>query len=106
MRAQSALALHSPLAFFLALSLSPPVSLCALALILLLFFSELSIYLTTETSDRLFVDITRGEKLKINFDVTFPHIPCSRASTGHASRQRTATRTLDWLPCDRVQTAA
>jgi len=56
------------------------ISLAALTIILLLFFSELSIYLTTETVDHLFVDVSRGEKLRINFDVTFPHIPCTLLS--------------------------
>lgn len=48
----------------------PSVSLLALSLILLLFFSELSIYLQTETVDHLLVDVSRGEKLRINFDIT------------------------------------
>lgn len=56
------------------------VSLVAISLILLLFFSELSIYLQTETVDHLLVDVSRGEKLRINFDITFPHIPCSLLS--------------------------
>jgi hypothetical protein len=51
--------------------------MAAIGLILLLFVTELSLYMQVETSDRLFVDISRGEKLRINFDVTFPHIPCS-----------------------------
>lgn len=49
----------------------------ALALMCLLFFSELSWFMTTETTNHLRVDPSRGEKLKINFDVTFPHISCS-----------------------------
>jgi hypothetical protein len=56
------------------------VSVSALVLILLLFFSELSLYLRTETRDHLLVDVSRGEKLRINFDITFPHIPCNLLS--------------------------
>jgi len=52
--------------FFLVCS----VSLTAIILILILFFSELSIYLSTETVDHLHVDVSRGEKLQINFDVS------------------------------------
>jgi hypothetical protein len=44
----------------------------------LLFISELNWFLTTEQSTHLRVDTSRGEKLRINFDVTFPHISCSR----------------------------
>ncbi|CAL5434387.1 unnamed protein product [Camellia sinensis] len=45
--------------------------------ILLLFFSELRLYLHTVTETKLVVDTSRGETLHINFDVTFPSIPCS-----------------------------
>ena len=41
-------------------------------MILLLFFSELSLFMRTETLDHLEVDVSRGEKLRIHFDVTFP----------------------------------
>jgi hypothetical protein len=60
------------------------VSMIALALMCLLFFSELSWFMTTETSNHLRVDPSRGEKLKINFDVTFPHISCSRTANIYA----------------------
>jgi len=56
------------------------VSLCAGIFIGLLFFSELSYFLTVETVDHLFVDVSKGEKLQINFDVTFQRIPCSLLS--------------------------
>jgi len=45
-----------------------------------LFFSELSFYLSTEVNPELFVDTSRGEKLQINMDVTFPDLPCSYLS--------------------------
>ena len=56
------------------------VSVCALVLIVLLLISELRLFLAVETVDHLYVDVSRGEKLRINFDVTFPHIPCSLLS--------------------------
>lgn len=56
------------------------VSIIAGVFIFLLFISELSYYLTTETVDHLYVDVSRDEKLAIHFNVTFPHIPCSLLS--------------------------
>uniref|UniRef100_A0A7N0T4K7 Endoplasmic reticulum-Golgi intermediate compartment protein 3 n=1 Tax=Kalanchoe fedtschenkoi TaxID=63787 RepID=A0A7N0T4K7_KALFE len=44
---------------------------------LLIFVSELSLYLHTVTKTQLIVDTTRGEMLKVYFDVTFADIPCS-----------------------------
>ncbi|KAJ4701306.1 Endoplasmic reticulum-Golgi intermediate compartment protein 3 [Melia azedarach] len=44
---------------------------------LLLFFSELQLYLNAVTESKLVVDTSRGETLRINFDVTFPALPCS-----------------------------
>ena len=42
-----------------------------------LFVSEFNYYLTKEVHPELFVDTSRGQKLQINIDVTFPHIGCS-----------------------------
>ncbi|GAB2290615.1 hypothetical protein Dimus_024897 [Dionaea muscipula] len=47
---------------------------------LLLFLSELSLYLHAVTETQLVVDTSRGGTLRINFDVTFPALPCSLLS--------------------------
>lgn len=56
------------------------ITLVSSIVILLLFFSELGLYLHTVTETKLVVDTSRGETLRINFDVTFPAIPCSLLS--------------------------
>ncbi|CAL9177020.1 unnamed protein product [Musa hybrid cultivar] len=46
----------------------------------LLFISELRLYLHAVTETKLIVDTSRGETLRINFDVTFPALSCSMLS--------------------------
>ncbi|ELU18587.1 hypothetical protein CAPTEDRAFT_139951 [Capitella teleta] len=46
-------------------------------LMFVLFVSEFNYYLTTEVHPELFVDTARGQKLKINVDMTFPTVGCS-----------------------------
>ncbi|RWV96364.1 hypothetical protein GW17_00040930 [Ensete ventricosum] len=46
----------------------------------LLFVSELRLYLHAVTETKLVVDTSRGESLRINFDVTFPALSCSMLS--------------------------
>ncbi|KAJ6811829.1 endoplasmic reticulum-Golgi intermediate compartment protein 3-like [Iris pallida] len=45
-----------------------------------LFLSELRLYLHAATETKLVVDTSRGERLRINFDVTFPALACSMLS--------------------------
>lgn len=45
-----------------------------------LVFSELNAYWTPEVSEELFVDTTRGTKLKINLDIVIPQISCDYLS--------------------------
>ncbi|KAH9756637.1 Endoplasmic reticulum vesicle transporter protein [Citrus sinensis] len=53
------------------------ITLVSSIVMLLLFFSELRLYLNAVTETKLLVDTSRGETLRINFDVTFPALPCS-----------------------------
>ena len=57
------------------------VSVVAAVMMITLFFSELNLFLTTEQSNHLLVDTSRGEKLRINFDITVPHVSCSRTTS-------------------------
>jgi hypothetical protein len=57
------------------------VSIISGLIITWLFFSELAFYLSTDVQPELFVDTSRGEKLRINMDVTFPDLPCGCTSS-------------------------
>lgn len=56
------------------------VSLVSCLVILVLFLSELSSYLRSETVDHLYVDTSTGQKLRINLNITFPSLACSGLS--------------------------
>uniref|UniRef100_A0A5B6ZN21 Putative endoplasmic reticulum-Golgi intermediate compartment protein 3 n=1 Tax=Davidia involucrata TaxID=16924 RepID=A0A5B6ZN21_DAVIN len=56
------------------------ITLVSATVMILLFFSEFRLYLHTVTETKLGVDTSRGDALHINFDVTFPAIPCSLLS--------------------------
>lgn len=53
------------------------ITIVSSVVMILLFLSELRLYLITNTHHELTVDTSRGEQISINVDVTFPKIPCS-----------------------------
>ncbi|KAK3087487.1 hypothetical protein FSP39_006571 [Pinctada imbricata] len=53
------------------------VTVISSIIMLTLFVSELNYYLTTDIQPELFVDTTRGQKIKININMTFNKIPCA-----------------------------
>uniref|UniRef100_A0A0D3DKI3 Endoplasmic reticulum vesicle transporter C-terminal domain-containing protein n=1 Tax=Brassica oleracea var. oleracea TaxID=109376 RepID=A0A0D3DKI3_BRAOL len=53
------------------------ITLVSSVVMFLLFFSELRLYLHSVTETKLVVDTSRGETLRINFDMTFPALACS-----------------------------
>ncbi|KAM6553362.1 hypothetical protein CsatB_014124 [Cannabis sativa] len=52
------------------------ITIASSIVMVLLFLSELRLYLHAATQSKLVVDTSRGETLRINFDVTFPAFPC------------------------------
>ncbi|KAL5562908.1 hypothetical protein UlMin_032655 [Ulmus minor] len=56
------------------------ITLVSSIVMFFLFLSEFRLFLHTVTETKLAVDTSRGETLHINFDVTFPAIPCSLLS--------------------------
>ncbi|XP_057803980.1 uncharacterized protein LOC131019449 [Salvia miltiorrhiza] len=56
------------------------ITLVSSFFIALLVVSEFRLYLHTVTDTQLVVDTSRGGKLRINFDVTFPSVPCTLLS--------------------------
>ncbi|MFS7919351.1 putative endoplasmic reticulum vesicle transporter [Helianthus anomalus] len=52
------------------------ITLASSIAIFFLLVSELGLYLQTVRETKLVVDTSRGEKLKINFDITFPAVSC------------------------------
>jgi len=50
-----------------------------------LFVSELNYYLTKDVQQELFVDTSRGQKLKINIDVTLMKVGCMCKHISHSN---------------------
>lgn len=74
------------------------VSLAATALALLLFASELRLFLTPERVEHLEVDADPAgshAKMRVNFDVTFPAMPCAMVSVD--ALDASGARSLDVL---------
>ncbi|KAI3807790.1 hypothetical protein L1987_23724 [Smallanthus sonchifolius] len=53
------------------------ITLISSVFMLLLFFSELRLYLHSVTETKLIVDTSRGERLRSHFDIVFPALPCT-----------------------------
>ena len=58
-------------------SLGASVSVVCCVVIVLLVVSELRAYVAPTTLDQLHVDTTRSARIHINFNLTFPSMPCS-----------------------------
>eukprot|EP01138_Halocafeteria_seosinensis_P015195 gb/GECG01015508.1/.p1 GENE.gb/GECG01015508.1/~~gb/GECG01015508.1/.p1 ORF type:complete len:405 (+),score=47.57 gb/GECG01015508.1/:1-1215(+) len=56
------------------------VSIITLTLVSVLFVSELSRYLSSETEEHIVVDPTVGEKLHVDFDITFHSLHCGEVN--------------------------
>eukprot|EP01035_Chromulina_nebulosa_P019238 gene19238-25089_t len=56
------------------------ISIFSIILMVLLFLSELNYYYRIETIDHFYVNTTRTENLKVDFDLSFPLISCSLLS--------------------------
>jgi len=54
------------------------VSLCAMCLVVTLFWQELNYYLEMETKDEMLVDQNQDQKhFNISLDIEFPRAPCA-----------------------------
>eukprot|EP00798_Chlamydomonas_sp_ICE-L_P025639 gene25639-11297_t len=53
------------------------VTIIASAVMLILFLSEIRLFLTTNIDHKLVVDTARGETITISFDIVFPKMPCA-----------------------------
>ncbi|WOL15927.1 hypothetical protein Cni_G24709 [Canna indica] len=56
------------------------VTVISSIIILFLFISETRLFLYSATETKLIVDTSRGERLRVNFDITFPSIACTLLS--------------------------
>ncbi|PKA65118.1 Protein disulfide-isomerase 5-4 [Apostasia shenzhenica] len=56
------------------------ITVVSAIIIIFLFLSEIRLYLYSATESKLIVDTSRGERLRVNFDITFPHLACTLVS--------------------------
>mmetsp|Transcript_20234 Transcript_20234/g.60963 ORF Transcript_20234/g.60963 Transcript_20234/m.60963 type:complete len:366 (-) Transcript_20234:56-1153(-) len=56
------------------------ISLASMVIMVALFCTELSNYLTSEVVDHIIVDTTLNQKLPIGLNITFPHLRCDEVS--------------------------
>mmetsp|Transcript_38373 Transcript_38373/g.108535 ORF Transcript_38373/g.108535 Transcript_38373/m.108535 type:complete len:371 (+) Transcript_38373:101-1213(+) len=56
------------------------ISLVAFVVMIILFTSEISNYLSVEVVDHIMVDTTLNQKLPIGLNITFPHLRCDEVS--------------------------
>ncbi|XP_020100527.1 endoplasmic reticulum-Golgi intermediate compartment protein 3-like isoform X1 [Ananas comosus] len=56
------------------------VTIVSALVMLFLFISETRLFFYSATETKLVVDTSRGERLRVNFDITFPAIACSLLS--------------------------
>eukprot|EP01090_Pellita_catalonica_P000463 TRINITY_DN10325_c0_g1_i1.p1 TRINITY_DN10325_c0_g1~~TRINITY_DN10325_c0_g1_i1.p1 ORF type:complete len:393 (-),score=46.66 TRINITY_DN10325_c0_g1_i1:65-1243(-) len=52
------------------------VSFLSVLILLWLLLAEFAYFMTVDVKPELYVDTSRGETLQINFDITFPALPC------------------------------
>jgi len=65
------------------------ISIAGTAIMVILFLTELSAYMTVEKSMKIVMDSNTEEDLKIRFNVTMAHIPCKYASVDIADMHGT-----------------
>lgn len=67
------------------------LSIGAILIATVLFLSELSWYFQVDKVETMEVDPVRGARMRINFDVTFPDMPCAvvgTCGTGRGARRQ------------------
>ena len=53
------------------------VSILSCSVIFMLIVSEFRAFMSPTTADHLYVDTGRGERIRINVNITFPNMPCA-----------------------------
>lgn len=71
------LAEHNPYIYFQSNQSFPKTHINSILQQRLRFFSRCFGVYSLQVHPELYVDTSRGDKLKINIDVIFPHMPCA-----------------------------